>query len=241
MWWLSAELPLVTVIVLFFAFFPQWCQPLTRLGVSTVSPALLVTPSSPSSKSQCVVSFTVIVMLKVYTFHSLFTTFVLVWHWYVMYLSQLPHFWDCLLLLTVSQSYSFPDSPLSSPCFSVHHLSAHPYHLCSFCFSSSSPSTLPSLFLLPRTSLLSPSLPPPCSVREKFVEVDLKPVCKHCYERLPDDMKRRRAKRERDSKEKKKKLLIPMCLWPSLSLLSSLQLFLSWSVSIFLVVHFFLV
>uniref|UniRef100_A0A4W6FHA3 LIM domain-containing protein n=1 Tax=Lates calcarifer TaxID=8187 RepID=A0A4W6FHA3_LATCA len=50
------------------------------------------------------------------------------------------------------------------------------------------------------------------TLKDKFVEVDLKPVCKHCYERLPDDMKRRLAKRERDSKDKKKKLLIPMCL-----------------------------
>ncbi|XP_024142662.1 LIM and senescent cell antigen-like-containing domain protein 1 isoform X5 [Oryzias melastigma] len=50
------------------------------------------------------------------------------------------------------------------------------------------------------------------TLKDKFVEVDLKPVCKHCYERLPDDMKRRLAKRERDSKEKKKKPLIPMCL-----------------------------
>ncbi|XP_029981296.1 LIM and senescent cell antigen-like-containing domain protein 2 isoform X1 [Sphaeramia orbicularis] len=49
------------------------------------------------------------------------------------------------------------------------------------------------------------------TLKDKFVEVDLKPVCKHCYERLPDDMKRRLARRERDSKEKKKKL-IPMCL-----------------------------
>lgn len=82
-------------------------------------------------------------------------------------------------------------------------------------------------------SCLSPSLLPPCSVRDKFVEVDLKPVCKHCYERLPDDMKRRLAKRERDSKEKKKKL-IPMCLWSSLSPFSSFALFFLWSVSIFL-------
>lgn len=80
-----------------------------------------------------------------------------------------------------------------------------------FCFPSH-----PSISCLLFSSLFfhtphHPSLPPPCSVREKFVEVDLKPVCKHCYERLPDDMKRRLAKRERDSKEKKKKL-IPMCL-----------------------------
>lgn len=53
--------------------------------------------------------------------------------------------------------------------------------------------------------------------RDKFVEVDLKPVCKHCYERLPEDMKHRLARRDRDSKDKKKKLLIPMCLWSCLS------------------------
>ncbi|XP_071002637.1 LIM and senescent cell antigen-like-containing domain protein 1 isoform X14 [Oncorhynchus clarkii lewisi] len=45
------------------------------------------------------------------------------------------------------------------------------------------------------------------TLKDKFVEVDLKPVCKHCYERLPDDMKRRLAKQE---KEKKKRM--PMCL-----------------------------
>lgn len=67
-------------------------------------------------------------------------------------------------------------------------------------------------FFLPILSIAS-SLLPPCSVRDKFVEVDLKPVCKNCYERLPDDMKRRLAKRERDSKDKKKKSpIIPMCL-----------------------------
>lgn len=65
---------------------------------------------------------------------------------------------------------------------------------------------------LPRPSFFFPFSPPPYSVRDKFVEVDLRPVCKHCYERLPDDVKRRLAKRERDSKEKKKKSLIPMCL-----------------------------
>lgn len=65
------------------------------------------------------------------------------------------------------------------------------------------------LFLL---SCYHSSLHRPCFVRDKFVEVDLKPVCKHCFERLPDDMRRRLAKRERDSKEKKKKPLIPMCL-----------------------------
>lgn len=76
-----------------------------------------------------------------------------------------------------------------------------------------SPPLLSHPLIFPSLSRPSPSL---CSIREKFVEVDLKPVCKHCYERLPDDMKRRLAKRERDSKEKKKKPLIPMCLWSSL-------------------------
>lgn len=41
--------------------------------------------------------------------------------------------------------------------------------------------------------------------RDKFVEVDLKPVCKHCYDRLPEELKRRLAKRERDTRERKKK------------------------------------
>lgn len=85
--------------------------------------------------------------------------------------------------------------------------------VCLSCFTFPFPavsSTLTSLSLPPLSHLSSSVLP--CCIREKFVEVDLKPVCKHCYERLPDDMKRRLAKRERDSKEKKKKLLIPMCL-----------------------------
>lgn len=104
--------------------------------------------------------------------------------------------------------------------------------------SSSSPTAL--LLLFSPLSHLSPSLPSPYSVRDKFVEVDLKPVCKHCYERLPDDMKRRLAKRERDSKDKKKKLLIPMCLWSSFSPFSSFPLFLLWSVSIFFPLCFIL-
>lgn len=92
---------------------------------------------------------------------------------------------------------------------------------------------------LSRLLHLLSSLLSPCSVRDKFVEVDLKPVCKHCYERLPDDMKRRLAKRERDSKEKKKKPLIPMCLWTSLSPFSSFPLFFLWSVSTFLPSSFY--
>ncbi|XP_073711005.1 LIM and senescent cell antigen-like-containing domain protein 2 isoform X2 [Misgurnus anguillicaudatus] len=48
------------------------------------------------------------------------------------------------------------------------------------------------------------------TLKDKFVEIDLKPVCKRCYERVPEEMKRRLAKRERDSKDKKKK--IPICL-----------------------------
>lgn len=117
---------------------------------------------------------------------------------------------------------TFPSPSLSQPLtfyFSPLTLLLLPSFPASMSFSSSS---------LP---LISPFLPSPCSVRDKFVEVDLKPVCKHCYERLPDDMKRRLAKRERDSKEKKKKLLIPMCLWSSLSPFSSLPLFFLWLVS----------
>lgn len=96
---------------------------------------------------------------------------------------------------------SCPTFPLPSPSFLSLHLLSLP-------------------LLMSSSSFTFPSLLPPCSIRDKFVEVDLKPVCKHCYERLPDDMKRRLAKRERDSKEKKKKL-IPMCLW-SLSFCSLL-------------------
>lgn len=115
------------------------------------------------------------------------------------------------------------------------------------CFSNSIFPSLPTLFVSlsfppPTSSVLfsfsfvSPPVSrlPPCflphSVRDKFVEVDLKPVCKHCYERLPDDMRRRLAKRERDSKEKKKKPLIPMCLWRPLSI-CPLPLLSPWSVS----------
>lgn len=67
--------------------------------------------------------------------------------------------------------------------------------------------------LLEFLSYLYPLLPSYCSLagplhcphRDKFVEVDLKPVCKHCYDRLPEELKRRLAKRERDARERKKK------------------------------------
>lgn len=147
----------------------------------------------------------------------------------------LPCIWDYLLLLTVCFSVLLLSPSSYNPvslwvCFST----SPPFHHPSSLSCSTSPfpalSQLLTIYFSPLTLLLLPSfpasmsfsssslplispfLPSPCSVRDKFVEVDLKPVCKHCYERLPDDMKRRLAKRERDSKEKKKKLLIPMCL-----------------------------
>lgn len=146
------------------------------------------------------------------------------------------------LSLIISVGLFLPLSSFSSSLFLVLLLLHFSWPLSNFLLSSSSSylfvfllillflasSSLPLFFHTPH----HPSLPPPCSVREKFVEVDLKPVCKHCYERLPDDMKRRLAKRERDSKEKKKKL-IPMCLWSSLSPFSSLPLLFLWSVFIF--------
>uniref|UniRef100_A0A674BQ68 LIM domain-containing protein n=1 Tax=Salmo trutta TaxID=8032 RepID=A0A674BQ68_SALTR len=47
------------------------------------------------------------------------------------------------------------------------------------------------------------------TLKDKFVEVDLKPICKHCYERMPEELKRRLARRERDaSKDRKKKPVI---------------------------------
>ncbi|XP_053352599.1 LIM and senescent cell antigen-like-containing domain protein 2 [Clarias gariepinus] len=48
------------------------------------------------------------------------------------------------------------------------------------------------------------------SLKDKFVELDLKPVCKQCYERMPTQLKARLAKREHDSKDRKKK--IGICL-----------------------------
>lgn len=124
-------------------------------------------------------------------------------------------FSNCLFfysLLTLFVSLSFPSTP-----------SADSHLLSLFFFLLVSSYFLPSPLRLPPCFL-------PYSVRDKFVEVDLKPVCKHCYERLPDDMRRRLAKRERDSKEKKKKPLIPMCLWCSLSI-CPLPLLSLWSVS----------
>ncbi|POI20373.1 hypothetical protein CIB84_015873 [Bambusicola thoracicus] len=51
------------------------------------------------------------------------------------------------------------------------------------------------------------------TLKDKFVEIDLKPVCKHCYEKMPDEFKRRLAKREREAKEKEKqKKKKPICL-----------------------------
>uniref|UniRef100_A0A7N6AXG0 LIM zinc-binding domain-containing protein n=1 Tax=Anabas testudineus TaxID=64144 RepID=A0A7N6AXG0_ANATE len=43
------------------------------------------------------------------------------------------------------------------------------------------------------------------TLKDKFVEIDLRPVCKHCYEHMPEELKRRLARRERDAKERKKK------------------------------------
>lgn len=43
----------------------------------------------------------------------------------------------------------------------------------------------------------------PC--RDKFVETDLRPVCKHCYERFPEELKQRLARREREARDKRKK------------------------------------
>lgn len=72
--------------------------------------------------------------------------------------------------------------------------------------------------------LLKAKLPPlivPCFLlfllcpaqRDKFVEIDLKPVCKHCYEKMPEEFKRRLAKREREAKDKdKQKKKKPVCL-----------------------------
>lgn len=49
--------------------------------------------------------------------------------------------------------------------------------------------------------------------RDKFVEIDLKPVCRHCYEKMPEEFKRRLAKREREAKDKDKhKKKKPVCL-----------------------------
>ncbi|XP_066124661.1 LIM and senescent cell antigen-like-containing domain protein 1 isoform X3 [Saccopteryx bilineata] len=49
--------------------------------------------------------------------------------------------------------------------------------------------------------------------RDKFVEIDLKPVCKHCYEKMPEEFKRRLAKREKEAKDKdKQKKKKPVCL-----------------------------
>ncbi|OXB53114.1 hypothetical protein ASZ78_013341, partial [Callipepla squamata] len=51
------------------------------------------------------------------------------------------------------------------------------------------------------------------TLKDKFVEINLKPVCKHCYEKMPDELKRRLAKREREAKDKEKqKKKKPICL-----------------------------
>lgn len=91
-------------------------------------------------------------------------------------------------------------------------------------------------------SLLKAKLPPlivPCFLlfllcpaqRDKFVEIDLKPVCKHCYEKMPEEFKRRLAKREREAKDKdKQKKKKPVCLWAFLSLCHHFYCFLLWLV-----------
>lgn len=115
------------------------------------------------------------------------------------------------------------------------HLSSSPHFSCST-FNSLLFTYRPSFLSLSALLLLFFTFSVPLATspqfRDKFVEVDLKPVCKHCYERLPDDMKRRLAKREHDLKDKKKKLLIPMCLWSFLPPFSSPVLYSRWSVSL---------
>lgn len=112
------------------------------------------------------------------------------------------------------------------PCFHTPH---SPFAAFSIPLGCSPSHFFPSIFSIYNSSALfsSPHIlyPPNTPCRDKFVEVDLKPVCKHCYERLPDDMKRRLARRDRDSKDKKKKPLIPMCLWSSFSPFSSTAMF----------------
>jgi len=159
-----------------------------------------------------------------------FSTFLHLWLFAAV---LIPCLGDCLLhispfiisllcpLVCIS-CFTFPSFTCSNFLLSFPSRPSSLLYYCLFLPSSFSFTTLP----------ISP--PPPCSVRDKFVEVDLKPVCKHCYERLPDDMKRRLAKRERDVKDKKKKSLIPMCLWSALFPFSSLPLFFLWSVSIFI-------
>lgn len=172
----------------------------------------------------------------------LFHNFCCIWDCFHI-CCELPDFQSCSFLTFSPFSYNLVSlwSFLStSP--TLYHPYFHP-HVWFSCFPfplltlTSSPPTFPLSCLAALSSLypcFQSSLLPPCSVRDKFVEVDLKPMCKRCYERLPDDMKRRLAKRERDSKEKKKKTLIPMCLWCYLSPFSTLPLFFLWSVYIFL-------
>ena len=64
------------------------------------------------------------------------------------------------------------------------------------------------------SSLIVPVLSLLCSTqRDKFVEIDLKPVCKYCYEKMPEEFKRRLAKREREAKDKEKqRKRKPVCL-----------------------------
>ncbi|KAK7807801.1 hypothetical protein U0070_000116 [Myodes glareolus] len=51
------------------------------------------------------------------------------------------------------------------------------------------------------------------TLKDKFVEIDLKPVCKYCYEKMPEEFKRRLAKREREAKDKdKQRKRKPVCL-----------------------------
>ena len=224
--------------VIVFLF--QWCLLWTRPGVSTALPAPPATPSSPSSK------------WSLNKRHTATISHVTV-EWCVCVTSTRPGL-TCNtkpFLIFSPSSFNRVSSHLfvllyTSPCApcplsNLLSLPSHPSVFfppwCSLLFLSTCPSSSsPPLF---HTSHLSPI--PPCSVRDKFVEVDLKPVCKHCYERLPVDMKRRFAKRERASKDKKKKNLIPMCLWSSLSPFFSFPLFFLWSVSIFLPLCFFLV
>lgn len=207
-----------TALLFFLA--PQWCLPSTKPGVSTVLPALHATPSWLSSKCCAGLKDKSIRLLNprrsdLKTASFIFLLLCTFRHLSLLgfclsstnlHLFQQLYFYHCRLSLYLFLSLLPPlPTPTTSVVFFPFYFVSPPVYRLLPCF-------------LPR------------SVRDKFVEVDLKPVCKHCYERLPDDMRRRLAKRERDSKEKKKKPLIPMCLWCSLSI-CPLPLLSLWSVS----------
>ena len=161
----------------------QWSPPSTRPGASAASPAPPATPNSPSSTSMLP---SALGLLCVFSGHLVCVCCVCI---YSLCLGLLTH-----PGVSVNNPQSSPNNPLSTFSSSFNFFLLRLPFLASFL-----PPSLPTLPLWLRCPVAGGAS------RDKFVEVDLRPVCRRCYERMPDELKRRLARRERGAKEGRKK------------------------------------